>query len=382
MTRSAAAAVVLACLVTSGQARSGPENGDAAESARDSVVVVRPQKQNIKQRIQLAGSLEPYEHARLNAKVTGYLEEILVDIGDRVAQGDVLARLSVPEMVAELRRAQAEVPAARARLQKARAEADLARLTHRRLAELRRSEPGAVAEQDVDVAAAEKKRAAAEIDLKRAEVQAAEARVAELETLESYATIRAPFDGVVIARFADTGALVSAGRASGPIVEVVRSDRLRLAIDIPENLVPLCRAGLRLDYRVDALPGRPFEAKISRLAGALNPETRSMRVEADVDNSSGELHPGMYARVSIDLAEIEGAIVLPATTLRSARGSSYVYAVQQGRVRRIDVKILKDDGAQVVVEGEIGPDTRVILPGPALLEEGQPVRALFNGDGR
>ena len=130
---------MLACLVASGQARSGPENGDAAESARDTVVVVRPQKQNIKQRIQPAGSLEPYEHATLNAKVTGYLDEILVDIGDRVHGGDVLARLSVPEMAAELRRAQAEVPAARARLQKARAEADLARLTHGRLAELRRS---------------------------------------------------------------------------------------------------------------------------------------------------------------------------------------------------------------------------------------------------
>lgn len=355
----------------------------AAESARalPSVVVIQPKQRDVTQKIRLPGSLEPYERASLYAKVTGYLEEIRVDIGDSVSQGDVLARLAIPEMGAELQRAQAEVPAAKARLHKARAEGELAHVNYQRLADLRADEPGAVTQQAVDLAAAEEKVAVAQVSLARAELQGAQARVAELESLADYATIRAPFDGIVIARFADTGALIGqAGKTSHPIIEVVRVDKLRLVLEIPEILVPQSRPGLKLDFELDALPGRSFEAKISRLAGALNRETRTMRVEADIDNAAGLFYPGMYARVSIDLGAIPGAIVLPATTLRGGGVSPFVYAVRNGAVERIDVKILKDDGAEVVVAGGLGPNTQVVLAGPPLLEEGQSVRVRSNGD--
>ena len=186
---------------------------------------------------------------------------------------------------------------------------------------------------------------------------------------------------MVVARFADTGALVGPGGKTGvPIIEVVRSDKLRLAVEIPESLVPQLRLGLKLDFKLDALPGRSFEAEISRLAGALNRETRSMRVEADIENAAGHFYPGMYARVSIDLQEIAGAIVLPATTLQGGGASPFVYAVRNGAVERIYVKILKDDGAEVVVEGGLDPQTQVVLVGPPLLEEGQQVQVHSNGD--
>ncbi len=99
-----------------------------------------------------------------------------------------------------------------------------------------------------------------------------------------------------------------------------------------------------------------------------------MRIEADVENTEQRLFPGMYARVSIDLGNIAGATVLPATTLQGGGASPFIYAVEDGAVQRIDVKILKDDGAEVVVEGGLGPETQVIVAGPPLLEEGQRVR--------
>lgn len=349
--------------------------------ALPSVVVIQPKQRDVTQKILLPGSLEPFERASLHAKITGYLEEVYVDIGDAVRESDVLAQLSIPEMAAELQRAEAEIPAAKARLQKARAEAELAHVTSQRLAELRASEPGAVTQQDVDLAAAEEKVARAQVQLARAEVLATDARVSELQSLGDYVTIRAPFDGVVVARFADTGALVGAGgKASQPIIEVVRSDKLRLAVDIPESLVTQCRTGLKLEFKLDALPGRSFEAEISRLAGALHRETRSMRVEADIDNTNGRFLPGMYARVSINMGDIPGATVLPATTLRGGGASPFVYAVQNGALERIAVKILKDDGAEIVVEGGLGPNTQVVLAGPPLLEAGQRVRVQSNGD--
>lgn len=359
------------------------QDGTRSGEALPTVVVIEPKQRDMTQNILLPGSLEPYEKASLHAKVTGYLEEIRVDIGDPVRQGDVLARLSMPEMTAELQRAQAEVPAANARLLKARAEAELAHVTYQRFADLRSSEPGAITQQDVDLAAAQEKVALAQVELARAEVQAARARVAELKSLGDYATIRAPFDGVVVARFADTGALIGAGGKAGiPIIEVVRTDKLRLSIELPESLVPQCRRGLKLYFKLDALPGHSYEAEISRFAGALNRETRTMRVEGDVENKAGPFHPGMYARVSINLGEISGATVLPATTLQGGGASPFVYAVKDGEVVRIDVKILKDDGADVVVKGGLDPETQIVVAGPPLLQEGQRVRVRSNGDAR
>ncbi len=349
-------------------------NPELTEQGLPTVIVIQPEQRDLTQEILLAGSLEPYEKASLHAKVTGYLEEIWVDIGDSVHEGEALAQLSIPEMKPELQRAEAEVPAARARLQKARAEGELARLTHKRLAELRLSEAGAVTQQDVDVAAATEKVAAAEVALARAEVLSAEARVAELESLGTYATIRAPFDGMVVARFADKGALIAAGgNGNGPIVEVMRSDRLRLALDLPESLVSHCQTGLKLSYKLDALPGQSFTAEVSRFAGALNRETRSMRIEADIENSAGKFYPGMYARVSINLGELPGATVLPSSVLRGGGASPYVFAVQEGTVQRIDVTILKDNGVEVVVGGDLEVGTQIVLSSPAQLKVGQPV---------
>lgn len=348
----------------------------SADATAPVVEVIAPRSEEVSQRVRLAGNLEAFESVKLYARVTGYLEAMRVDIGDRVQEGDVLARLAVPEMEAELLRARAEIPAARARLARARARAELAEVTTRRLTELQVSEPGAVMAQDVDVAASEKKVAGSEVAVAQADLERAQAHLAELEALARYAEIRAPFAGVVTERRVHPGALVVAGDegAAEPMLSIARTDRLRLAVPVPESLARECRSGLELTFRLDALPGRDFRARVSRMASALDPQTRTMRAEADVENEDGALQPGMYARVDLDLGALPKATVLPAPAVRGGTGSPFVLVVEDGALKRVAVEILKDDGATMVVSSELSDDTPVVVAGAARLEEGQRVR--------
>lgn len=354
----------------------------AAETTAPLVEVVAARNGTVDQRVRLAGSLEPYERVSLHARVTGYLEELRVDIGSRVEAGEVLARLAIPEMEAELTRTRAEIPAARARLDRARAQAELADVTARRLRELQSSEPGAVMAQDVDIAEAERKVAQSQVAVLQADVARAQAHLAELEAIARYAEIRAPFAGVITERNVHPGALVVAGDESNalPILSIARTDRLRLSVPVPESLARACQSGLELAFEIDTFPGRDFRARVSRVASALDPQTRMMRTEADVENEDGTLSPGMYARVSLDLGGLAKATALPASAVRGGTGTPFVLAVEDGRLKRVGVEVLKDDGATVVVSSDLAANTPVVVAGAARLEEGQRVRVHANSD--
>ena len=347
-----------------------------AALAQDPVAVrvIRPQPVAAHHNLELPGNVVPYEKASLFAKVTGYLEEVRVDIGDRVHENQILARLTIPEMEPELKLTQAEVAAARARVHEAEADHALAEVTSKRYMSLRQAEPGAVTSQELDVTAAKEKLAAAHLEIARADLEVAEARVARLTALMKYATIRAPFEGVVTARFADSGTLAVANDTdSRPILEVARTDRLRLQIDIPEAYVPYVEKGRKVEFVIDIYPGRIFESVISRVSGVLAADTRSMRAEIDLDGGEGHIRPGMYATVSLSLAEMPLLRAFPADALRTLAGRTVIFVARDGRVVGIPVAILMDDGDQVVVAGEFEPDTAVIVIGPAWLEPGQPV---------
>ncbi len=338
------------------------------------VTVARPQPAAAHQSLRLPGNVVAYERTSLYAKVTGYLEEVRVDIGDRVQKDQILAILTIPEMVPELMLAEAELMAGRARAQKAEAEHALSKITHERLASLRQAEPGALTSQDLDVAAAKEKLAAAQVEIARSDIEVAQARVAQLTALMEYATIRAPFKGVVTGRFADPGALaVASDTGSKPILEVARTDRLRLLIDIPEKYVPYIGAGHKIEFALDVYPGRSFESPITRVAGVLAPDTRSMRAEVDVDGRDGLVRPGMYATVRIPLAEIPRVLAVPAAALRTVGGRTFVFAVKDGRAMEVPAVLLLDDGAQIVIAGDLDPHSPVIVGAPPHIEHGQPV---------
>ncbi len=361
--------VTLSCVYFSAcrKADSTQETGIHADEGLPTVVIVNLARGEVKQSLMLPGSLEPYEKAALYAKVTGFLEKVYVDIGDVIKRGDVLAQLTVPEMLSELKRAEADVV-------KANANAELAAVTYKRLADLQTLEPGAITQQDVDLASAQ-------LGIARAEVQVSEATVTRFRTLLSYTTIRAPFAGTVKRRFADTGMLITAGATnSEPIVEVVRTDKLRLVIYIPESLAPYVRRGQKVLFTLDAFPGESFERTVSRIAGALMEDTRNMRVEIDIDNASGKFLPGMYATVHLAFKDISDALTIPATAVQVKEGKTCICTVEDGAIHWIPVTILQDDGAEVVVAGELRPGAAVVVAGPTLLEEGQKVQMRKEGE--
>lgn len=335
------------------------------------VVVTSPKKADAKQRLRLPGTLEPWERAKLFAKVSGYVSEIGVEIGDQVKKGQVLARLSLPEMAAERRKASADVPAAKAQVEKAKADAELAKVTGERLAKLQQREPGAISEQELDVAGAKKKAADAQVQALESGLDVAKAKVGEIGALMSYATIKAPFDGTVTRRNADIGALVTQA-AKEPIVEVSRVEKLRLVLDLPEAVVPYVKPAQKVEFSLDAMPGKTFSATVARMSGVLAPDTRSMRVEIDVDNARRELSAGMYVKVELGYRELPDALTLPATSIRSTEGASHVLVVAAGDVlKKVPVTLLMDDGVEVVVTGkELDAATRVVLVAPPGVEVG------------
>ena len=351
-----------------------PGSAPAAQDVPE-VAVIRAVPATAPRVVVLPGSFEPFEDARLYAKVTGYLSEVRVDIGDRVKARSVLAQMHLPEMDAEVGRAEADLASARAELRRAEAAARLAGITHRRLSDLKAHEPQAVTQQDVDVAAAEAEVARAGAEGAAAAIEVAKAKLAHLEAMLSYARIRAPFDGVIVRRFVDPGALVVAGSDGGePILEVASTDRLRLILSIPEALVPTVHPGVDAVVTVDALPGRQFRGSISRIAGALALDTRNMRAEIDIGSEDGLLRPGMYASVRL-LLEHGGSIYsLPASAIQRDGADAFVWIVRDGRIAREDVEVVENDAGRAIVRAQFAAGTQVVVTAPVDLKPGQTAR--------
>ncbi|MCC6153496.1 MAG: efflux RND transporter periplasmic adaptor subunit [Candidatus Hydrogenedentes bacterium] len=337
------------------------------------VSVASPKQPEAKHAIKLPANLVPDEQVSLYAKLPGYLDTITVDRGATVTKDQVIATLSAPEMQSNLALAEAKLRAAQAETGRAKANAKLAKTTHERLAKLHAAEPGAVTQEDVDDAEAKDLVAQADLVAADADVGVASAEVKQLKTLLDYLTVRAPFEGVATQRFMDPGALVGAGTGAKPIVEITRVNKLRLAFDLPERLAPFIKTGRAVKYSLTALPGKSFDAAITRRTDALASGTRTMRAEVDIDNSSGALSPGMYASVQIPLNDIAGISVVPSPALRTIDGKVCVLAVVDGHAKKLAVESLADAGTEVVVSGELAADTQVIVQGPASIADGQAV---------
>ena len=364
--RTALLAVILTGLVYP----TGVARGEEAAT----VVVGHPQPA-LGRAFELPGSFEPYERALLFAKVTGYVSKVRVDIGDRVIPGMALVQLDVPEMKPALGRAKADVVAAEAAVLKAQAHAERDRITSERLSGLQASEPLAVTGQEVDMAAADLQISRAEVQSAEAEVLVAQAKLEELEALMSYAVIRAPFEGVVARRFVDPGALVVSGANGGdPVLEVTREDRLRLVLAIPESIISQTRVGVPAEITVDALPGRSFSGTVTRCAGPLTRDTRTMRAEIDMDDHGGILRSGMYATVRLQLGGDDEQLSVPASLIRhDENGRTFVWTVRDGVAEKTHVRIARDDGASAVIQDGLRLERLVLLEGPSELREGQQV---------
>lgn len=344
------------------------------------VTVVQPIRRAAVRSITLPASVEAFEKATLYAKVAGYLEWIKVDKGDWVSRGQVLAFIEVPEMAKEHQGAQIAVREAQAALERARADAALKALTYKRLAGVRESQPEVIPQQEVDVARAAYEVAQGEVELAKAKLERARAEVERLEVLVEYAQIKSPYDGVVTERFVDPGAMIQKGTNStgnvAPIVTVMNIEKVRVYVHVPEPDTPYVDRGDPVLVTFDALAGREFRSRVTRFATALDPQTRTMKTEIDLNNPGHLIRPGMYGNVALKLAEEEEALFLPAQSIRQdAAARKFVYLLVADRIRKAFVETGLDDGRLVQVRGLRGDET-VVLTGVENLREGLAVKTV------
>lgn len=335
----------------------------AATKAQTPVVAVaRVDREDLFKEITIPAEFRPYTEVELHAKVSGYVKEMKVDIGDRVKAGQLLAILEVPELhddfdhaVASQRRAQADYRDAH--------------LAYTRLLAVNKDHPNLIAQQDLDTAEAHD--ATAEGGL-----QAAKADVEKYQTLVGYTRIVAPFDGVITKRYADPGSLIQAGTASNtqamPLVRV--SDNMLLRLDFPVSVDYV--HGIRLDepvrVRVDSLDGRVLTGKIARFSDEVDDSTRTMIAEMEVPNSSLELVPGMYANVVLKVDQRSRVLAIPVEALPA--GAKSVLVITPAReVEERPVTVGLETPSRYEVLSGLKEGDLVVIGNPGQLASGQKV---------
>ena len=378
-----------------GEPPTGPpaKSGAAAGGVPVDVVVVAPAREDIVREVVLPASVEAFETTTLYSKVSGYLGRIEVDIGDRVGRGQLVAKIEVPEIVDQLRGAEADQAAqqadygsAEAELESVKAESRLQELTFRRVRSVREDEPDLISQQAVDEAEAKAQVAGAAVRVVEgrikqigSKIKQVQAAINRLRTLIGFSEVRAPFSGIVTNRYVHTGTLLQAAtssRAVQGIVTVASLDRVRLLVDVPESEVPFVQAGDPAVATVDSMPGREFQGEVTRFAGVLNPSTRAMRAEVHLPNPGWLLRPGMYGRARLTLDTRSDALTIPAEALRVGGGSAYVYRVVDGRAKRADVETEIRDGVKVEVTGGLSGNERIVLSARGPIADNVPVRAV------
>ena len=332
-------------------------------AALPSVPVARVVRRDLSLEVNLQAEFRPECEVELHSKISGFLQKMNVDIGDRVKAGQVLATLEVPELQDELHNALAS---------QLRAEADYtnAHLAFTRLQTVDRGHPDLVAQQDLDAAAARDAAGSAAIAEARAEVE-------KFRTLAAYTTITAPFDGVITRRYADPGALIQAGTTSEtqsmPLVRVSGNYRLRLDFYVSVDNVKDVHIGGPVDVRVESLAGRMLRGKIARFSGKVEEDTRKMTVEVNVDNPDLELVPGMYATAMLQTDVRPGALSIPIEAAAVGKKDT-VYVVNGGgqiEERKITLGIETPGDYEVLSglkEGEL-----VLMGNPDQLKPGDKV---------
>jgi RND family efflux transporter MFP subunit len=265
-------------------------------SAEPTAGVAKVTREDLFKKVSIPAEFRPYEEVELHAKVSGYVQNLNVDFGDKVKAGELLATLEVPELQDELNNAMAVE-------QKAEADFTNAHLIYTRLLAVNQAHPNLVAQQDLDTAAANDQSAAAAIATAKDDVE-------KYQTLEAYTKITAPFEGIITHRYADPGALIQTGTQSLPLVRVSDNYRLRLDFPVTVDYVKDIQLGDTVDVSVGSL-GETFTGKISRFTHDVDEDTRTMITEIEVPNPNLEIVPGMYATVSLKVEDHPNALAVP-----------------------------------------------------------------------
>jgi len=370
---------------------SSAKKSEATAAEVASATVAEVTRGNITHTLNLAGQFEPYQVIDVHAKVSGYIRHIYVDIGDKVHQGDVLAVLEVPELSAQLKGTVAEVAHSKDEVTRAghevlRAQSEHAALhaDYTRLKQAAAAQPGLIAEQELDDAQSKDLASEAQVDAAKAALAAAkqQSEVAGADNervgaLAAYTRVTAPLDGVVIWRYADTGALIQAGTSSDvqslPVVKLSQSNLLRLRLPVPEDAVRYIHEGVDVNVRVDAV-NRSLTGKIVRFTRNVSLATRTMETEIDVPNKDLSLTPGMYANTTLELERRNNVLTIPVqAVIRDGNRVSVLIVDRQNHVQSRVIELGLQGSTLAEVRSGLSDRDRVITGGQSNYQVGESV---------
>jgi RND family efflux transporter MFP subunit len=326
------------------------------------VTVIHPATAAPTQEIILPGNIQAFIDSPIYARTTGYLKHWYFDIGARVKQGQLLAEVETPEVDQQLEQA-------RAQLETAQANYSLAQTTAERWQFLLKT--NSVSKQETD-------QAVSNMAAQKATVESNAANVRRLEQLQSFEKVYAPFDGVVTARNTDIGALIDAGAGSQTkeLFRLAAISTVRVFVEVPEFYSRAADPGASASLTLDEFPGRVFHGKLVRNANSIDPASRTLLVEMDVDNPDGKLLPGAYVSIHLKLPNPIRSVTVPAETLLFRSEGLRVGVVRKDRAELVPVKIGNDYGSTVEIVSGLRPSDEVIANPSDSLTNGSPVRVL------
>ncbi len=361
--------VVVALVVISGivprvRARTALRN-ETNQLAVPAVIVAQPKKSAPAQEIILPANVQAFKDAPIYARTNGYLKRWYVDIGGRVKAGHLLAEIDTPEVDQQLHQATADLRTAEANMH-------LSEITATRYQGLLKSD--SVSQQDAD-------NAAGDFAAKKAIMQSAQANLRRLQELQSFEKIYAPFDGVITARNTDIGQLINSGSSTGTkseLFHIAAPGKLRVYVNVPQVYSQATKPGLKADLTLDEFPGRRFEGTLVRTADAIDSASRTLLVEIEVNNPTGELFTGSYAAVHLKLPGSISTYTIPVNTLLFRSEGLRVAVVKDNKAELMPVTLGRDFGSDVEVLVGLNGNEELVVNPPDSLVSGQPVRLAQN----
>ncbi len=363
------AAVLVAVILPRRKARAALKK-ETEDLATPTVQAIHPKLGAPQSEIVLPGNIQAFTDSPIYARTNGYLKKWYADIGTRVQAGQLLAEIETPEVDQQL-------DAARADLNTAQANYRLSQITQQRYDDLAKTD--SVSRQDVD-------NANGDFQAKKAMVDSAQSNVKRLEELQSFEKIYAPFTGVITARNTDIGHLINSG-AGAPATElfhIAAIQKLRVYVNVPQQYSVSAKPGLTADLTLQEFPGRRFKGTLVRTADAIDPASRTLLVEVDLDNPRGELLPGAYTEVHLKVPSGSPTLIVPVTALIFRAEGLQIGVVKDGEKNSTTAELQKvalgkDMGNEVEVVSGLSADDLVIVNPPDSLISGEAVRVVKNG---
>jgi len=320
--------------------------------------------------LEILGELLPLASVDVMSRVSGRLKELLVERGDRVKKGQLLAVVDDEDILQQIRRAEASISVAEAGVSREQASCENLEIQARRYRRLHSE--SLISTQELEDVESRLRVATAQLALAKAQVEQARASLRELRIQEEQTRVHSPLTGFAGTRYLDPGALVS---PSVPIVSVIDVSRVKTVVPLSEGLLSRVSVGQIAEVRVDAYPERMYRGQVTRISPFLNPDTRSADLEIEIANESGELRPGMFARVIIKSGEPQSALAIPRSALLTRGTEKGVFLLSDDWITRYKtIQIGRIQGDYVEVLEGLEPGTQVVTSGAQKLNEGDKVK--------